>query len=76
MDYSEQNLDWVRDDWVYALVGQPLYEETYRAVELMVDLLHGEEIQYANIYPAPLIQKDTIHKYYDYAARSTVRRFD
>jgi ribose transport system substrate-binding protein len=76
MDYSQQNLDWVRDGWVYALVGQPLYEETYRAVELMVDLLHGESVEYANIYPAPLIQEDTIHKYYDYAARSTVRRWE
>lgn len=75
MDYSEQNLDWVADGWVLALVGQPLYEETYRAVELLVDVLHGEQIEYANMYPAPLIQEDTIHKYYDYAARSAVRRF-
>lgn len=76
MDYSQQNLDWVKDGWVHALVGQPLYEETYRAVELLVDILHGEDVQFANIYPAPLIQADTIHKYYDYAARSAVRRWD
>ena len=75
MDYSEQNLDWVKDGWVSALVGQPLYEETYKAVELLVDLLHGEDIEFANLYPAPLIQADSIQKYYDYAARSSVRRF-
>jgi len=75
MDYSEQNLDWVKDGWVSALVGQPLYEETYKAVELLVGLLHGEDIEFANLYPAPLIQADSIQKYYDYAARSSVRRF-
>lgn len=75
MDYSQQNLDWVKDGWVKALVGQPLYEETYRAVELLVDVLHGDEIEFANIYPAPLIEQDDIQQYYDYAARSAVRRF-
>lgn len=75
MDYSEQNLDLVNQGWVSALVGQPLYEETYKAVELLVDVLHGEEIAWANPYPAPLIQANDTFKYFDYAARSSVRRF-
>jgi ribose transport system substrate-binding protein len=69
MDYSEQNLDWVSQGWVTALVGQPLYEETYQSVELLIDLLHGEEIQFANIYPAPLIQKEDVDTYYAYGER-------
>jgi len=69
MDYSEQNLDWLSQGWVYAIVGQPLYEETYRAVELLVDLLHGEEIQFANWYPAPIILAEDVDKYYAYGER-------
>lgn len=73
MDYSEQNLDWVSDGWVYALVGQPLYEECYRSVELLVDLLHGEEIDFVNWYPAPLIQIDDVDTYYAYGQRVSER---
>jgi ribose transport system substrate-binding protein len=69
MDYSEQNLDWVSDGWVLALVGQPLYEETYRAVELLIDMLHGKEIEFTNWYPAPLITIDDVDKYYAYGER-------
>jgi len=69
MDYSEQNLDWVSQGWVGALVGQPLYEETYRAVELLIDLLEGEDVDFANWYPAPLIMKNDVDKYYDYGVR-------
>jgi len=69
MDYSEQNLDWVRDGWVYALVGQPLYEETYRSVELLIELLEGNDIEFANWYPAPLIQAADVDTYYDYGVR-------
>ena len=69
MDYSEQNLDWVSEGWVYALVGQPLYEECYRAVELLIDVLHGKEIEFANPYPAPLITADEVDTYYAYGER-------
>ena len=73
MDYSEQNLDWVKDGWVYALVGQPLYEETYQAVELLVELLKGNDIKFQNDYPAPLIFAEDVGKYYDYGTRVTER---
>jgi ribose transport system substrate-binding protein len=72
-DYSEQNLDFVRDGWVHCLVGQPLYEETYRAVELLVELLKGNEIQFRNDYPAPLIFAADVDKYYEYGTRVTER---
>lgn len=69
MDYTRQNLDLVKSGEVLALVGQPLYEELYRAVELLVANLHGEPVEYANIYPAPIITIDDVDKYYEYADR-------
>jgi len=74
MDYSEQNLDWVSEGWVYALVGQPLYEETYAAVEMLLEILQGHEIDFANDYPAPLIFADDVDQYYAYGER-VVERF-
>jgi ribose transport system substrate-binding protein len=69
MDYTRPNLDLVKSGQVYALVGQPLYEETYRAVELLVQHLQGKEVPYNNPYPAPIIMKADIDKYYGYADR-------
>ena len=74
MDYSEQNLDWVRDGWVLALVGQPLYEETYAAVEMLVEIMKGGQVEFANDYPAPLIFADDVDQYYAYGER-VVERF-
>jgi hypothetical protein len=47
---------------VYALVGQPLSEEHYNAVEMLVKLLKGEKIPYANELLAPLITKADLDK--------------
>lgn len=69
MDYTRPNLDLVKAGWVTALVGQPLYEETYKALELLVANSKGEKVQYANIYPAPIIQIGDINTYYGYADR-------
>ena len=67
MDYTRQNLDLVRDGHVFALVGQPLYEELYEAVRLLVENLHGREVPYDNVYPAPIITIDNLDTYYKYA---------
>lgn len=69
MDYTRENLDLVKAGKVYALVGQPLYEETYHAVELLVDHLNGKPVQYVNYYPAPIITAIDVDKYYGYADR-------
>lgn len=69
MDYSRVNLDFVKAGWVYALVAQPIYEETYRAVELLVANLHGEPVAFDNPYPAPLVTIADLDKYYGYADR-------
>lgn len=64
MDYSRENLDLVKSGDVYMLVGQPLFEEFYYAVQMMVTNLMGYPIPYANTLPAPLITKDNVDKYY------------
>jgi ribose transport system substrate-binding protein len=67
MDYTRPNLDLVRDGWVYALVGQPLYEEAYRAVEILLAHYRQEPFAYANMIPAPLITQANLAPYYAYA---------
>jgi ribose transport system substrate-binding protein len=69
MDYTRPNLDLVKAGWVTALVGQPLYEETYRALELLVANSKGEAVNYRNPFPAPIITIDGIDTYYGYADR-------
>lgn len=69
MDYTRPNLDLVKAGWVTALVGQPLYEETYKALEILVANSKGEKVDYANIYPAPIITAADVNKYYGYADR-------
>jgi hypothetical protein len=54
---------------VYAVVGQPLYEETYRCLELLVLALKGEEVPFANVMDSPIITADMVDKYYGYADR-------
>jgi ribose transport system substrate-binding protein len=67
MDYTRPNLDLVKAGWVYALVGQPIYEETYRCVEILVDHLQGKPVSFSNSFPSPIITIDDLEKYYKYA---------
>lgn len=69
MDYTKPNLDLVKQGWVYALVGQPIYEETYKAVEILVANLKGEKVEFNNSYPSPIITISDVDKYYGYADR-------
>lgn len=66
-DYTRVNLDWVKSGWVQLLVGQPLYEENYQAVVLLVRQLKGEKVPFANKIPAAMVTKDNVDKYYGYA---------
>ena len=65
MDYTRPNLDLVKDGKVYALVGQPLYEEFYEGVFLLDKLIRGEEIDFENKYRAPIITADDLDTYYE-----------
>jgi ribose transport system substrate-binding protein len=65
MDYSETNLDLVKNGEVYALVAQPLYHEFALAVDLLDKHFRGEEIEWANVMDAPLITTDNVDEYYE-----------
>jgi len=65
MDYTRVNLDLVNNGEVYATVAQPLYEEAYRAVELLDLAIHGKKVPYQNRLPAPLITRDRVAPYYE-----------
>jgi ribose transport system substrate-binding protein len=69
MDYTVNNLDLIKQGWVYAVVGQPIYEECYKAVEILVAHLKGEPTEFNNTYPSPLITIDDVDKYYGYSER-------
>lgn len=64
MDYTRANLDLVKSGEVYMLVGQPLYEEFYFAVVLLIQNLMGYPIPVENELPAPQITLDNIDQYY------------
>jgi len=64
MDYSEQNLDLVKNGKVYGVVAQPIFEEHAYSAELLDKLLRGEQVPFANLMPAPLITKANVDEYY------------
>jgi len=70
MDYSRQNLDFVKSGWVSFLVGQPLYEEVYKAVECLAAKLEGNPCPLANPLPAPLVDLSNIETYYGFNDRA------
>jgi ribose transport system substrate-binding protein len=64
MDYIRQNLDLIRDGKVYAVVGQPLYEESAMVVDIFDAIFKGKKYVYKNIIPAKLVTKANVNKYY------------
>ena len=63
MDYTRVNLDLVKDGSIYALVGQPLWEESFGAAELLGRLGRGEKIPWWTKLSAPIITKDNLAPY-------------
>jgi len=64
MDYTRVNLDLLKEGQVSALVGQPLWEESYAAAELLDKAAHGERIPWWTKLPAPLITSNDLAPYY------------
>ena len=60
MDYTRVNLDLVKDGSVYAVIGQPLWEESNGAAELLDKLVRAEKIPWWTKLPAPFITKDNL----------------
>ncbi len=70
MDYTRQNLDLVKSGKVYGLVAQPLYEEFYKAAELVGQAIDGKTVEYKNLLPAPIIFAADLEKYYSFNDRA------
>lgn len=65
MDYTRVNLDLVKQGEVYAVVGQPLWEESFGAAELLAQAARGEKIPWWTKLPAPFITKDKLAPFYE-----------
>ncbi len=64
MDYTRVNLDLVKSGQVYAVIGQPLWDESYGAAQLLDKAIKGGKIPWWTKLPAPLITKDKLGPYY------------
>jgi ribose transport system substrate-binding protein len=64
MDYTRVNLDLVKDGEVFAVIGQPLWEESYGSAELLAKLAKGEKVPWWTKLDAPFITKDKLGPYY------------
>lgn len=63
MDYVRQNLDLVKDGRVFAVVGQPLFEEGAKTADLLDQLVAGESVAYDNPLPATIITRDQVARF-------------
>jgi ribose transport system substrate-binding protein len=64
MDYTRVNLDMVKEGQIHALIGQPLWEESYGAAEILDKVVRGEKVPWWTKLPAPLITSSNLAPYY------------
>jgi len=64
MDYTRVNLDLVKNGEMYAVVGQPLWDESFTAAQLLKKMHNGETVPYYTPMDAPIITKADVDKYY------------
>lgn len=69
MDYTRVNLDLVRDGSVHALVGQPLWDESAGAAQLLDRALRGEKLPWWTRLPAPIITRANLAPYDELLAK-------
>lgn len=72
MDATQENIDMVRSGYAYALVNQPVYEEHYKAVEILIAYLKGEAYNYDNPVPSVIVTADGLATLEERAKRSLV----
>jgi ribose transport system substrate-binding protein len=63
MDYVRQNLDLVKAGRVFAVVGQPLFEEGAKTADLLDQLVAGDQVAYDNPLPATIITRDQVARF-------------
>lgn len=54
MDYTEQNIDLVKQGKIFGIVAQPLYDEARMSMELLDKLFKGEKVQWFTPLQAPI----------------------
>ena len=64
MDYTRVNLDLVKEGQMHAIIGQPLWEESYGAAALLDKAARGEKVVWWTKLPAPFITRDKLGPYY------------
>jgi ABC-type sugar transport system substrate-binding protein len=64
MDGLRVNLDLVASGDVWMIVGQPVFEEAYYNVVLLVTHLMGYPVPFENILPAPQITLENVDEFY------------
>jgi len=64
MDYTRVNLDLVKDGSVFAVVAQPLWDESFGAAELLDKVARGEKLPWWTKLPAPFLTKADLGPYY------------
>ncbi len=64
MDYTRFNLDLVKHGDIYAVIGQPLWEESREAAFLLDRLIQGQKIPWWTKAPAPFITKHDLSPHY------------
>jgi ribose transport system substrate-binding protein len=63
MDYVQQNLDLVKGGQVFAVVGQPLFQEGAKTADLLAQLASGKSVSYENPLPAAIITRAQVGQY-------------
>lgn len=64
MDYTRVNLDLVKSGQVYAIVAQPLYDESKGSAELLFKMANGIDVPYWTVLDAPVVTEKDTGEYY------------
>lgn len=64
MDATRANLDLIKSGDVWMLVGQPVFEENYYVVVLLVNHLLGYPVPYNSDLPAPQVTLENVDDFY------------
>lgn len=70
MDATKENIDMIKSGYAYMLVNQPVYAETYKAVEILIANMTGKPFAYDNPLSADLVGIDGLDALSELAARS------
>lgn len=63
LDYEKENLEWVRDEVIYAVIARPFYDSTAQSMAVMDRLLRVLPTQTDVILNAPILRKSGVNKY-------------